>query len=197
MIRQIAVQMDCGFLTRLEDRADGCPTLSLNLQRRFAICSGESVTITGLLYTGSRHGFTKSLRGGVRRWTCVDGAIYHCGPVVLEEEGGWRGDLLAGRRPPSRGNPYMPEIIGAYGVRMNPGQGGWGLNTREACRRQRVRVSAGGWRGGGLAGAAHSARVRAVHLLAEFGATEAFGRSMSKDRRSCDRHPRAQSVRTK
>lgn len=135
------------------------------------LAAGDSVALTGLLFTG-RDRFHKYLyEGGVPPVDLRDGAIYHCGPVVAEEEGGWR-VIAAGPTTSGREDPYMPEIIARFGVRIVLGKGGMGAGTREACRRHGcVYLQAVG--GAAVSLARRIRRVAGVHLLSEFGAAEA------------------------
>ena len=59
------------------------------------------------------------LRGGV---------LYHCGPVVAKEGGGWR-ITAAGPTTSIREEPYQADIIKRYGVRVVIGKGGMGAKT--------------------------------------------------------------------
>lgn len=59
------------------------------------------------------------------------GALYHCGPVVLQEETGWR-MVAAGPTTSIREEPYEADIIRRFGVRAIIGKGGMGLKTKAA-----------------------------------------------------------------
>ena len=133
---------------------------------------GTAVTLRGLIFTG-RDRLHKYLHdGGPSPVPLRDGAIYHCGPVVVEEEGGWR-VVAAGPTSSLREEPYMAAIIAGHGVRVIIGKGGMGATTRDACRRYGcIYLSAVG--GAAVALAQHIRRVRHAYLLREFGATEAL-----------------------
>ena len=137
-----------------------------------ALKAGENVSITGRLYTG-RDRFHKHFADGKPIPVDFrDGALYHCGPVVVKEGGEWR-VKAAGPTTSVRENPYEPAFIAASGVRLVLGKGGMDSATLEAMRRYGcVYVQAVG---GAAALAADSVRrVADVSLLEEFGAAEAI-----------------------
>jgi fumarate hydratase, class I len=89
---------------------------------------GDVVLISGRMFTGRdavhahlmKHEPPVSLQGAV---------LYHCGPVVRQEEGGnWR-VLAAGPTTSIREEPYQAEILKRYGVRVVIGKGGMGAKT--------------------------------------------------------------------
>ena len=65
------------------------------------------------------HDAPVDLRGGV---------IYHCGPVVAKEGGGWR-VTAAGPTTSIREEPYQADVIARNGVRVVIGKGGMGAKT--------------------------------------------------------------------
>lgn len=134
---------------------------------------GTPVSVNGLVFTG-RDRLHKFLHeGGVPPVELRDSAIYHCGPVVVPgADGSWR-VVVAGPTTSAREEPYMAGIIARYGVRVVIGKGGMGAATREACRAHGcVYLQAVG--GAAVLQAACIRRVRQVHFLEEFGATEAM-----------------------
>ena len=95
---------------------------------RSARCEvGDVVLISGRVFTGRdavhahlmKHEPPVDLRGGV---------LYHCGPVVVKEEGGWR-VTAAGPTTSIREEPYQADILKSYGVRVVIGKGGMGPKT--------------------------------------------------------------------
>lgn len=137
------------------------------------LAAGMPVSINGLIYTGRDRLHKHLFEGGVPPVELRDGAIYHCGPVVVQElDGTWR-VVAAGPTTSSREEPYMAGIIARYGVHVVIGKGGMGAATREACRRHGcVYLQAVG--GAAVSLADRIRAVRAVHFLEEFGATEAM-----------------------
>ena len=134
---------------------------------------GTPVSVNGLIFTG-RDRLHKFLHeGGVPPVELRDGAIYHCGPVVVPGAGGaWR-VVAAGPTTSVREEPYMASIIARYGVHVIIGKGGMGAATREACQRHGcVYLQAVG--GAAVSLAERIRAVREVHFLNEFGATEAL-----------------------
>jgi tartrate/fumarate subfamily iron-sulfur-dependent hydro-lyase beta chain len=138
-----------------------------------ALKAGESVRLSGTIYTGRDrlHAFLHG--GGETPVSLRDAAIYHCGPVVVPADGGgWR-VVAAGPTTSSREEPYMAGIIARHGVRVILGKGGMGDKTREACRTHGcVYLQAVG--GAAALLAKRVTAVRRVFFLDEFGATEAM-----------------------
>ena len=134
--------------------------------------AGEAVRVTGLIFTGRDRLHKHLAEGGAAPVALRDGAIYHCGPVVVPEGAGWR-VVSAGPTTSVREEPYMAKIIGEHGVRVIIGKGGMGAATREACARCGcVYLQAAG--GAAALLARRVRRVAGVCLLEEFGATEAL-----------------------
>ena len=68
-----------------------------------------------------------------RLWS--DGVIYHCGPVVSQDESGhWR-FVAAGPTTSIREEPYEADVIAHFGVRAVIGKGGMGPKTLAACQK--------------------------------------------------------------
>ena len=141
-----------------------------------ALRAGDVVSITGRIYTG-RDKFHKFFAdGGKLPVDFRDGALYHCGPVIIREEGRgkreeWR-VVAAGPTTSVRENPYEPDFIAETGVRIVIGKGGMDARTLAAMKRHGcVYVQAVG--GGGAVYADAVKRVAGVSLLDEFGAAEA------------------------
>ena len=88
---------------------------------------GDVVLVSGRVFTGRdavhahlmKHQPPVDLRGAV---------LYHCGPVVAKEDGGWK-VTAAGPTTSIREEPYQAEIISRYGVRVVIGKGGMGGKT--------------------------------------------------------------------
>ncbi|HJZ71155.1 MAG TPA: FumA C-terminus/TtdB family hydratase beta subunit [Vicinamibacterales bacterium] len=97
-----------------------------------ALRVGDVVMISGRMFTGRdavhshlmKHDPPVDLRGSV---------LYHCGPVVVKEGGGWR-VTAAGPTTSIREEPYQGEIIKRYGVRAVIGKGGMGAKTLAALK---------------------------------------------------------------
>jgi fumarate hydratase class I len=88
---------------------------------------GDVVVINGLIHTGrdalhkylSDHDAPVDLNGSV---------IYHCGPVMMKDENGWR-VKAAGPTTSIREEPYQADIIKKFGIRAVIGKGGMGART--------------------------------------------------------------------
>ena len=75
---------------------------------------GDKVEITGLLYTG-RDAVHKYLHeGGKPPVDLTDSIIYHCGPVVVQEQGKWV-VKAAGPTTSIREEPYQGPLMEQYG----------------------------------------------------------------------------------
>jgi fumarate hydratase class I len=91
---------------------------------------GDVVLISGRMFTGRdavhshlmKHEPPVDLNGSV---------LYHCGPVVVKDDNGWR-VTAAGPTTSIREEPYQGEIIRRYGVRAVIGKGGMGAKTLAA-----------------------------------------------------------------
>jgi fumarate hydratase, class I len=92
-----------------------------------ALRVGDVVLVSGRVFTGRdavhaylmKHEPPVDLRGGV---------LYHCGPVVVKEEDGWR-VTAAGPTTSIREEPYQADILKRFGVRVVIGKGGMGPKT--------------------------------------------------------------------
>lgn len=133
---------------------------------------GEKVRITGKVFTGRDRLHKHLYDGGACPVALKDGAIYHCGPVVIRNDGTW---LVKASGPTTsiREESYMPAIIQKQGVRVIIGKGGMGAGTAKACAKLGcVYLEAVG----GTAQLLNQRiqKVGNVHFLREFGTTEAM-----------------------
>lgn len=154
--------------------------------------AGDAVSISGVIHTG-RDKFHKHFAdGGVLPVDFRDGAIYHCGPVCVQEGGVWS-VRAAGPTTSVRENPYEPAFIAASGVRIVIGKGGMDAATLAAMKKHGcVYVQAVG--GAGALYADCVKRVAGVDMLDEFGAAEACWHFEVKDFRgvvAMDAHGRS------
>ena len=135
---------------------------------------GESLSLSGRIYT-ARDAAHKRLAAPGEHPGMPDvtgGVLYHCGPVIVREDAGWR-VTAAGPTTSIREEPYMPEVIRRYGIRAIIGKGGMGQGTLQACREYGcVYLHAVG--GAAQVIAASIRRVTDVYMLEEFGAPEAL-----------------------
>ena len=170
-----------------------------------ALKAGDTVSITGRIYTGRDKFHKYFAEGGRLPVDFRDGALYHCGPVVVKDDGrgrspappdGARSSFLvvaAGPTTSVRENPYEPDFIAKTGVRIIIGKGGMDANTLAAMRKHGcVYVQAVG--GGGAIYADAIGTAAGVSLLDEFGAAEAVWHFDVKDFRgvvAMDAHGRS------
>ena len=147
-----------------------------------ALKAGDAVSITGRIYTG-RDKFHKFFAdGGKLPVDFKDGALYHCGPVVIQSPSNPNTHqpnnpntwivMAAGPTTSVRENPYEPAFIAKSGVRLIIGKGGMDAATLAAMKKHGcVYIQAVG--GAAALSAAAVKKVAGVSLLKEFGAAEA------------------------
>jgi fumarate hydratase class I len=103
----------------------------------------------------------------------LEGAVlYHCGPVVRRQDGGWT-FVSSGPTTSIREEPYQADVIETYGVRGVIGKGGMGPRTSAALGKAGACYfhTTGG---AGVLLADRVKRVADVKMLEEFGSPEAF-----------------------
>ena len=155
-----------------------------------ALTAGEAVSVNGRIWTGRDRFHKHFADGGKLPVDFRDGALFHCGPVVVNTAKGERRKVkeakgerrkvkgeewkvvAAGPTTSVRENPYEPAFIAATGVRLIIGKGGMDAATLAACQKHgAVYLQAVG---GAAALAAAAVRcVTNVYFLEEFGAAEA------------------------
>ncbi len=145
-----------------------------------ALTAGEAVSVNGRIWTGRDRFHKHFADGGKLPVDFRDGALFHCGPVVvrmkneewrMENEVEWK-VVAAGPTTSVRENPYEPAFIAATGVRLIIGKGGMDAATLAACQKHgAVYLQAVG--GAAALAAAAVKRVTNVYFLEEFGAAEA------------------------
>jgi fumarate hydratase subunit beta len=149
--------------------------------------AGDSVSLNGVIVTGrdaahkymidnfiktggnpppAEHEMYETLKTLLK-----ESVIYHCGPVVQQENGVWR-FVAAGPTTSIREEPYQADVIKHFNVRGVIGKGGMGPKTLQACQDfGAVYLHA---IGGAATLIAESVKeVIAVHKM-EFGVPEAF-----------------------
>lgn len=137
-----------------------------------ALRAGDEVRLTGVLFTGRDAVHSHLHRGGACPVDLAGGVIYHCGPVVLEENGGYR-VVAAGPTTSIREEPYQADVLERFGLRGVIGKGGMGKKTLDALGRcGAVYFHAIG--GAAQVYARTVVAVRGVHLKKEFGSPEAI-----------------------
>lgn len=133
--------------------------------------AGDTVLVSGKVFTGRDRFHKYFADGGALPVDFRDGALFHCGPVMIRKDGEWK-VVAAGPTTSVRENPYEPDFIKASGVRLVIGKGGMDSNTLEACGKYGcVYLQAVG--GAAALTAACVKRVSSVHFLEEWGAAEA------------------------
>ncbi len=93
---------------------------------------GDVVLIRGEMYTG-RDAVHAHLMKNPPPVDLNGAVLYHCGPVMLKEDGKWR-VKAAGPTTSIREEPYQADVIRRYGVRAVIGKGGMGAKTSAALK---------------------------------------------------------------
>ena len=93
---------------------------------------GDVVLLDGIVFTG-RDAVHKYLHDGGELETIRNGVIYHCGPVMLKQDGQYR-VVAAGPTTSIREEPYQADIIKRFGIKAVIGKGGMGPKTQKACQ---------------------------------------------------------------
>jgi fumarate hydratase class I len=135
---------------------------------------GDEVALHGTIVTArdAAHKLMVEERPDFIRPHLEGGAIYHCGPIMLEKKGVWS-VVSAGPTTSIREEPYEADVIGEYGVRAVIGKGGMGPRTSAALEKHgAVYLHAVGGAAVYLAGFVK--RVPDVYLLDTLGIPEAF-----------------------
>lgn len=99
------------------------------------LSAGDTVRLTGLLFTARDEAHMRALeyrrKGRELPVRFVDGALYHCGPIMKREGEGWR-LLAAGPTTSSRMNTLEPRFLEEVGARLIIGKGGMSQAVLEA-----------------------------------------------------------------
>ncbi len=139
------------------------------------LSAGETVHLTGPLFTARDEAHMRALEyrseGRELPVRFLDGALYHCGPIVKKEGEGWR-LVAAGPTTSSRMNALEPRFLEEIGARLIIGKGGMSRAVLEALGRHGAAYLA--FTGGAAVLAARRVkRVAAVHWL-DLGMPEAI-----------------------
>jgi len=137
--------------------------------------TGDTVSLSGVIVTArdQAHKLMVEERPDFIRETLKESVIYHCGPVVRQDDTGEWHFVSAGPTTSAREEPYQADVIGEYNVRGVIGKGGMGDKTAEGLKKHgAVYFHAVG--GAGTLIANSVKKVQTVHKLEEFGTPEAF-----------------------
>jgi fumarate hydratase class I len=162
--------------------------IPISAEQIMSLNAGDSVTISGIATTGrdAAHKYmVERLINGGASLSAEDqrlfdelkviyrgGAIYHCGPIVRNDDGKWT-IVSAGPTTSIREEVYADKVIAAFGLRVVIGKGGMGARTLAACRENKaIYVHAIG--GAGVTTAETMVEVLDVFKKNEFGSPEAF-----------------------
>jgi len=136
---------------------------------------GDEVLLSGTIVTArdQAHKLMVEEKPAFIREDLKESVIYHCGPVVRQDENGEWSFVSAGPTTSAREEPYQADVVCEYSVRGVIGKGGMGAKTAEGLKKcGAVYFHAVGGAGTLIA---HSVkRVKTVYKLEEFGTPEAF-----------------------
>ncbi|MCC6390352.1 MAG: fumarate hydratase [Bryobacterales bacterium] len=107
-------------------------TPPLTEQQMRALKVGDVALINGEMFTG-RDAVHKHLVNNPPPVDMNGAILYHCGPVMLQQNGEWV-TKAAGPTTSSREEPYQAGILRNYGVRAVIGKGGMGPKTLAALK---------------------------------------------------------------
>jgi fumarate hydratase class I len=133
---------------------------------------GDVVLIQGEMHTG-RDELHKFLMHNDSPVDLQGGVLYHCGPVMLQDDDGEWHVKAAGPTTSSREEPYQADIIEKFGLRAVIGKGGMGAKTLAGLEKSgAVYLNAIG--GAAQYYARSVQRVKGVDFLDQFGVPEAM-----------------------
>ncbi len=135
---------------------------------------GDRVLLSGMIVTGRdmAHRWLVNEKPDELRHELHEGAIYHCGPIMLKEGETWT-CRSAGPTTSIREEIYLADVIQEYGLRCIIGKGGMGERTTEALMKYNaVYLFAVG--GAAVIYADTVESVEGVYQLDEFGVPEAM-----------------------
>lgn len=136
---------------------------------------GDTVLLSGVIATGrdEAHKLMIEEKPDFIRDVLKESVIYHCGPVVKQDEQGNWSFVSAGPTTSIREEPYQADVVCEYNLRGVIGKGGMGPKTAEGLKKcGAVYFHAVGGAGTLIANAVK--KVVTVHKLEEFGTPEAF-----------------------
>ena len=142
---------------------------------------GDKVLISGIIVTGRdmAHRWMIEEKTDIIRPYLKDGAIYHCGPIMVYDGKQWV-CRAAGPTTSIREERYQSDVIREYGIRCVIGKGGMGKRTAQALRTfSAVYLSAVG--GAAVIYANSVQSVETVYQLDAFGIPEAMWVLQVKD----------------
>jgi fumarate hydratase class I len=140
---------------------------------------GDIVVLSGPMFTG-RDALHKYLVDHDAPVDLNGGVIYHCGPVMLQDDNGTWHVKAAGPTTSIREEPYQADILRKFGVRAVIGKGGMGAKTLKGLQDVgAVYLNAIG--GAAQFYAEKITKVTGVDFLEEFGIPEAMWHLSARD----------------
>jgi fumarate hydratase class I len=111
-------------------------TLPLSANDVGSLHVGDKVLLSGTIVTGRdmAHKWLVEEKPRELKDVLKNGAIYHCGPIMLKKEGKWT-CLAAGPTTSIREESYLADVMQEYELRCVIGKGGMGERTAEALKK--------------------------------------------------------------
>jgi fumarate hydratase subunit beta len=135
--------------------------------------AAHSYIIENFVETGGRPPAAEAALYGKLKELLRGSAIYHCGPVVRQDEAGKWHFVAAGPTTSIREEPYQADVMAHFGIKAVIGKGGMGPKTLQGCQDYSyVYLHAVG--GAATLIADSVKEVLDVYKKAEFGVPEAF-----------------------
>lgn len=127
-------EKDYSQLPEIETDTKSAKVLNLPLSEEDVrqLKAGDVVLLNGPMFTG-RDAVHKYLFDGGKLDILKGGVIYHCGPVMVKQNGKYKA-MAAGPTTSIREEPYQAQIIKNFQIRGVIGKGGMGAKTLEACK---------------------------------------------------------------
>ena len=132
---------------------------------------GDILYVTGKVFTARDEAHHMMLEKNNISFKPEDMALYHCGPLMKEENGGWQ-VVSAGPTTSSRMEIFEDKFLGKFGTNIIIGKGGMGERTKKALQKY-ICIYASYTGGAGALAAEKIEKVEGVHWLDELGMPEA------------------------
>jgi fumarate hydratase class I len=123
-------------------------TIPISEEAITALRMGDQVHLSGIVVTARDAAHKLMIEKFIRTTQIVEltdlyarlkellagGVIYHCGPVVSQDDQGRWHFVAAGPTTSTREEPYEADVIEHFGMRGVMGKGGMGPKTLQACQ---------------------------------------------------------------
>ncbi len=139
----------------------------------FKLNAGDTIYISGIVFTARDEAHMELIEHkGIPGFDFTGLGLYHCGPVMKQNDCGEWCVVSAGPTTSYRMETLEPPFLDLFGVKVIIGKGGMGPLTIEALKKHNV-VYASFTGGAGALAAKGLGTVKEVHYLEELGMPEA------------------------